>query len=304
MKTVADVPAEELAMLLAAVDFRIRLGPMVAQIALGDTGSVAVFRHLYGRHPVAGEDEVPDFTFGIEQVRAPRFRRGLWGRMLLDGLPLTLPFEWRYSWPMFEWGLHTAVSHRGGFALMLHAAVVARNGRALILPAASGSGKSTLCALLVAAGWQFLSDEFLVLTGTRNDLVVSSLPQPIALKGPSVALVEPLFPAEDWGAGWPHASKGMIRYLRPPLMPWDAELAPGWILLPRFVAGSEETRFLPVARRDAFLAVGPNAFNYHIRGADGFRAAAELVRRSECAAIEFGDGHDAVRAIDQWTASR
>src|SRR5690606_31434062 len=119
-------------------------------------------------------------------------------------------------------------------ALMLHAAVVGRGGRALVLPAASGSGKSTLCALLVAAGWQFISDEFLVLTGTPPDLVISSLPQPIALKGQSVGLVEPLFPPESWGATWPHASKGMIRYLRPPMAPEDVALEPGWILLPRF----------------------------------------------------------------------
>ncbi len=301
MTTVSDIPAEDVTERLAAADFRIRLGRMVAQIAMTDPSSVDSFRHLYGRHPVAGDGEVPDFTFGIERIRPPGLRRGQWGRMLLDGSALTLPFEWRYSWPMFEWGLHAAVSNRGGFALMLHAAVVARGGRALILPAASGSGKSTLCAMLVAAGWDFVSDEFLVLTGTPPDLVISPLPQPIALKGGSVALVQPLFPAGDWGVSWPHAAKGMIRYLRPPLMAWDTRLRPRWILLPRFSAGSE-TKFTTVLRRDAFLAVGPNAFTYHIRGAEGFRAAAELVRQSECAALEFGDGHEAVRAINEWTA--
>lgn len=302
MTPVESIPAGELAERLASTDVRVRLGPMVAQFGLSDPASVQVFRHLYGRHPLAAGDEVPDFTFSLQRTRLSRWRRGEYGSILLDGVPLTRPFEWQYSWPMFEWGLHIAVSKRGGFALMLHAAVVARGGRALVLPAASGSGKSTLCALLIAAGWDFVSDEFLVLRRTGRGLVINPLPQPVALKGESLGIAGPLFPGQDWGGVWPHASKGTIRYLRPPMIDPGAELSPGWIVLPRFVSGAS-TAFTPVPPGEVFMAVGPNAFTYHWRGADGFRDAAELVRSSSCARLEFGDGHEAVAALDSWTAA-
>lgn len=45
----------------------------------------------------------------------------------------------------------------------VHAGVVARGGRALAVPAASGGGKTTLVAALLRDGWEYVSDEALVL---------------------------------------------------------------------------------------------------------------------------------------------
>ena len=45
----------------------------------------------------------------------------------------------------------------------VHAGAVARDGRVLALPADSGSGKTTLTAALLRRGWEYVSDEALVL---------------------------------------------------------------------------------------------------------------------------------------------
>jgi len=45
----------------------------------------------------------------------------------------------------------------------VHAGVVARRGRVLAVPAASGGGKTTLVAALLRDGWEYVSDEALVL---------------------------------------------------------------------------------------------------------------------------------------------
>src|SRR5690606_10590454 len=107
------------------------------------------------------------------------------------------------------------------------------------------------------------------------------------------------FDRSEWSAPWPHASKGTIRYLRPPPVDHDMTLRPGWIVLPRFEAGGTAT-IEPLGRGQAFLAMGPNSFNYHWRGEDGFRDATELVRASRCATARFGEGDSVVGELESW----
>ncbi len=60
----------------------------------------------------------------------------------------------------------------------VHAAVVARAGRVVALAAESGTGKSTLCAVLLTRGWEYVSDEALVLDADGS---VRPYPRPLAL---------------------------------------------------------------------------------------------------------------------------
>lgn len=297
--TVGELDRRELAHRLRETRLIIRLGPVDVRVGVSDDASIESFAHLYRHHPMRAADAVADFTFTLHRQRGGRSRLAAYGRMELDGVPLTKPFEWKYAWPMFEWGLHYAVSRRGGFALMFHSSVVTRGGKALVLPARTGSGKSTLCALLLAAGWEFVSDEFLVLERRAGALAIRCLPQPVALKGASIGLLGSRFGRSEWSEPWPHASKGTIRYLRPPPVDHDMTLQPGWIVLPRFEAGAATT-IEPLSRSQAFLALGPNSFNYHWRGVDGFHDGTELVRASRCATVRFGEGDSVVQALESW----
>lgn len=64
--------------------------------------------------------------------------------------------------------------------LAVHAGVVARGGRAVAFPAESGAGKSTLVAACLAAGFDYVSDEALVLTPDRT---VRAYAKPLSLLG-------------------------------------------------------------------------------------------------------------------------
>lgn len=62
--------------------------------------------------------------------------------------------------------------------LAVHAGVVVRSGRAVAVPAVSGAGKSTLVAACVRTGWQYASDEALVLA---DDGAVRPYARPLTL---------------------------------------------------------------------------------------------------------------------------
>ena len=67
----------------------------------------------------------------------------------------------------------------GTSCFAVHSGVVARNGRALAFPAASGTGKSTMTAACLRLGWEYVSDEALLLD--FDDGLVRPYPRPLAL---------------------------------------------------------------------------------------------------------------------------
>lgn len=64
------------------------------------------------------------------------------------------------AYPFFTIPLIEVMKRKGRFPL--HAGCVAREGRGVLLAGPSGSGKSTLTASLVADGWDFLSDDMVL----------------------------------------------------------------------------------------------------------------------------------------------
>ena len=85
----------------------------------------------------------------------------------------------------------------------VHSAVVSWGNSVLAFPAVSGGGKSTLAAAFTRSGFNYVSDEALILD---NDSIVISYPKPISLSPESCELlglthtdVERLVMAEDLG---------------------------------------------------------------------------------------------------------
>jgi len=72
-----------------------------------------------------------------------------------------------------------------GRALVHAAAVVAPDGGAWLLAGDARAGKSTTCATLASAGWGYLSDDQVVLTGREDGIEVEGWLRPFHLDGVS-----------------------------------------------------------------------------------------------------------------------
>lgn len=121
----------------------------------------------------------------------------------------------------------------------VHAGGVARDGAAIVLPAGSGSGKTTLTLALVEAGWDFLSDDLILLRDEATSLVALPFPDEVDVTEHTAVLLPWLRPVlasarPDQWPKWPVRLEDV----------WPVRVAtqatPQLVLLPR-VTGLEET---------------------------------------------------------------
>ncbi|MGO8871771.1 MAG: hypothetical protein ACLQPH_10295 [Acidimicrobiales bacterium] len=99
--------------------------------------------------------------------------------------------------PLLTVALLETVTRFGVFPL--HAACLSLDGRGVLVPGSSGSGKSTLSVTLVRAGFEFLSDDTVFLTGHAASIRVSGFPDEVDVTGHTVSM----FPELSYLAGTP-----------------------------------------------------------------------------------------------------
>lgn len=182
-------------------------------------------------------------------------------------------------------------SHRGFFGL--HAAAVARDGIGCLLAGASGSGKTSLCLTLVREGFHYLSDDFVLVTASTDEL-----------------RCVPFFRTSNldvaWAERFPELS--FIR-ARPPLVHGKrmvdleqcypgshvASVCPTYLLFPTIVAHAEST-VRRIGPRDAFCRLLPESrLSADLLTAQThLRTLERLVR--QCEAFELHHGRDFLRA--------
>ncbi|MBS0445810.1 MAG: HprK-related kinase A [Proteobacteria bacterium] len=299
---VAEVPQAQLARELRGAGLYLRTGPVVSRIR-SRIGAVArgIALH-YAEHALAADEGYADFHISIE--RPLGLRRWIQPQVLFrfdDDLPFA-PLPGDQGFPMLEWGLNWCVSAHCHQYLTIHAAVVERGGRALILPAPSGSGKSTLCAGLTFSGWRLLSDE-LTLIDPASGCVVP-LPRPISLKNASIDAVRRFAADAVIGPVVQETLKGAVAHVKPPLdgvRRAGETAAPGWVVLPQFVAGSA-ARLEPLSRARAFMRLVDNAFNYQVHGRRGFDVLAALIERCDCYTFTYSALADAATVFERLAA--
>ena len=89
-----------------------------------------------------------------------------------------------------------------GRALVHAAAVVAPDGGGWLLAGDARSGKSTTCATLASAGWGYLSDDQVVLTGREDGIEVEGWLRPFHLDGETGVRREVAAAELGLGGGW------------------------------------------------------------------------------------------------------
>ena len=291
----ADLTPAEIKRRLTESGLRIRTGPFVTNVhSMLPLVGEGVQLH-YANHPIEADDGFADFHVRITEARWLR-------RQVLFQFDENKPFAplpADQAFPMLEWGMNWCISSHCHNYLIVHAAVLERRGRALILPAPPGSGKSTLCAGLACRGWRLLSDE-LTLIDPASDRILP-VPRPISLKNASIEAITRFEPGVVIGRRVHDTQKGTVAHMRPAIdsvRRADEPAAPGWIVLPRFVAGSAP-RLTPLSKAKAFMQLADNAFNYHLHGREGFDLIGRIIDASDCYEFSYGDLADAEHVFRQ-----
>jgi len=174
----------------------------------------------------------------------------------------------------------------------LHAAVLVRNGRGVMLLAESDAGKSTTAFQLVRQGWQFVSDDSVLLRETDRGVEALSMRPHFCLDAES----ERHFP-ELSGRDWPEMVRDEVKWRV------DAEVLyperfvsscrPSAIVLPS-MTGAAHSTLAPMSPRSVVpallqqsgfrLAIGSERAERH------FRLIGQILQ--QCATYRFGAGRD------------
>lgn len=261
---------------------------------------IQVLHRLYGNFPSLPVDT--HFADHHVELRRGRGLRALFrpqSRFLTEGRQPFDPFPIDGALPLFEWGVNWCFAQSAHQYVLLHAGVLAKGDRAIIMAAPPGSGKSTLAAAMMLRGFRLLSDEFGVLRPDTGDLI--AMLKPVALKNQSVEVIRAFSDQAVIGPLFPGTRKGDVAHLAPNEASADAihrPARPALVIFPSFEAGAAlDSRRLP--GEDAFAHLAFNSFNYHLLGAIGFEAVADVIAACPAYALRYSDLDAAIGQIDR-----
>jgi hypothetical protein len=183
-----------------------------------------------------------------------------------------------------------AVTHATQESAVLHAAAAARDGVGVLLPAPMESGKSTTVAGLVAAGFDYLTDEAAMLDPETS--AVRPFPKAIALDVGSWSVLPQLRPAHT-----PLSRQWQV----PPTEAGTVARAPvtvGVIVAPRFERGAR-TEVTPVSRAQMLYTLSTCTFAFGESPRRNIATIAKLVEGAACFDLTIGSLPEATALINQ-----
>ena len=181
-------------------------------------------------------------------------------------------------------------------AIAFHAGAVSRKGRCLLLPGLAGSGKTTLCAALVQSGFEFISDDLVLLE--QGSRALFGAPFPFALKEGSWLVLRRMFPEIDVLPVHLRADRKEVKCLVAPIIAPVGDAYPaGWIVFPRYSPNSTvELRKLDQAMVLNRLLAESFAPSSRL-GTGQFGLLVNCVRAASCYELSFATLDDALPAI-------
>ncbi|MEA3642974.1 MAG: HprK-related kinase A [Lamprobacter sp.] len=284
--------AGHLAIVYGAATVRVRSSLKVFAQSLQST---------YGafRLPQSSQAKFADYHVEVTRPRNPRAFIRSQSQFRIDGIQPFDPFPLANALPLFEWGVNWCFGQRANQYVLLHAGVLAKGKRAVIMAAPPGSGKSTLAAAMMLRGFRLLSDEFGVLRPETGDLI--AMLKPVALKNQSVEVIRAFSDKAVIGPLFTGTRKGDVAHLAANDASADAvhhPARPALVIFPAFQAGAAlDSHRLP--GKDAFAHLAFNSFNYHLLGAIGFEAIANVIAACPAYALHYSDLDAAISQIDR-----
>ncbi len=162
---------------------------------------------------------------------------------------------WLATHPLFTIPLQEMLKRRGIYGI--HAAGLARDGRSLLLQGTSGCGKSTLTIALLRAGFDWLSDD-LVLLDPSSDLETLAFPEKIKATHQTLSMFAELHTLSSASKppGWPKYQVQARDYFSTNIM-WRSR--PGAIVFP-VIADRKQSVLSHITTDEAFLQLSSSVF--------------------------------------------
>lgn len=164
----------------------------------------------------------------------------------------------------------------------LHAGAVARNGRVVLVAGASGSGKSSLICWLVENGFEYLTDEIVLLE--PNDASVVGMPRAVVVKPGSAELIREMQAFRDARS----ALGGTHVMIEPPASSAsNGQMPVALIIFPEFSLGEGLSLAGPSAAECGLKLVECNLNARNFRDG-GFAALTKLARKAPALSLRYG----------------
>lgn len=178
----------------------------------------------------------------------------------------------------------------------LHAAAVANNGHALVIPANSGAGKSSFTTWLVANGFDYLTDELILVdekTRLGDKAQLDGIARPIQIKAHGLDAIDHLFQDRSL------VQKGQFANALPVACLGGTQVAASKqtlsvFVFPKYQQGSTYS-FEKLSGAEAGMRLMANHVNARSLAGHGFRAMMNLIRNTPCYSLDYG-GFDTLPA--------
>jgi hypothetical protein len=164
----------------------------------------------------------------------------------------------------------------------LHAAAVAYGENALVVPANSGAGKSTFITWLTAIGFEYLTDE-LILVDSQG--VLEGLARPIQIKFHGLEAIDHLLVNPELVQKGKFATALPVESLDGKSANEPKKLA--LFIFPKYQKDAEFC-FEKLSSAEAGMRLMANHVNARNLEGHGFRAMMNLIRNTPCYSLEYG----------------
>lgn len=276
-------------------EFRVQVGPAGFRIGSVWEAPIRTLAELYRDYPTP---QIIDYSVRLEAVNP--WRRYIRPSVAINGdymLPDAAPLPLTQALLAAEMAMNLQMALGWRRHLLLHASAVEKDGKALIMTGESGSGKSTLSAMLGHMGWRFMGDEFVLLDLLTGE--ATPFPRLISLKNGAIEAMQAQVAADRFGPLMCGTPKGDIRHLVPPrdaVQSMGVAARPALLLFPSF---GFQSAVRPVAPSEVFARLTQASTNYVALGEAGFRALTGFVKGVPARAIDYRNGDEALKLVNQ-----
>ena len=164
----------------------------------------------------------------------------------------------------------------------LHAASVAKGSTALVVPANSGAGKSTFTTWLTAQGFEYLTDELILVDSSGK---LEGVARPIQIKFHGLAAIDHLLSKPGLVQKGKFATALPVECVNG--IPAKGQKILGAFVFPQYKKAVEFS-FSKLSSADAGMRLMANHVNARNLEGHGFRATMNLIRNTPCYSLEYG----------------